>query len=319
MGEFDLIRQIFQPVAEATASPRLPLGLGDDCAIQVVEPGTDLVFSIDTLVEGVHFPKNYDPACLGWRSLAVATSDLAAMGADPVCFTLALTLPIAEPDWLTGFAEGLQQAALAFGLTLAGGDTTRGPLTVSVQVHGTVPTGTALTRSGARPGDLVCVSGTLGDAAAALSWLESASESADVQWLLSRYHRPQPRLELGQALRGHATAAIDLSDGLRADLQHILTASEVGARIDLRTLPLSDALRMVAPEQAPDLALSGGDDYELCFTLPPAAWADFRHRGVADKVTLIGEVMPQPGLWCTDEHGDRPLTTGGYDHFGGGA
>ncbi|MDX1802248.1 MAG: thiamine-phosphate kinase [Marinobacter sp.] len=319
MGEFDLIRRIFQPLADATASPLLPLGLGDDCAVQIVRPGTELAFSIDTLVEGVHFPVNYNPAFLGWRSLAVATSDLAAMGADPVCFTLALTLPDAEPDWLRGFADGLREAALAFGLALAGGDTTRGPLTISIQVHGTVPAGQALTRAGARVGDLVCVSGTLGDAAAALSWLDNDSESADVQWLLSRYHRPQPRLALGQALRGRATAAIDLSDGLSADLQHILTAAGVGARIDLRKLPLSDALKQNARDRAVDLALSGGDDYELCFTLPPSDWPEINRAGVADRLTVIGEVLSSPGLWCTGELGDRQLTAGGYDHFGGEA
>lgn len=319
MGEFDLIRQVFRPVAEATGSSLLPLGIGDDSAVQIVESDRQLVFSIDTLVEGVHFPVNYNPVFLGWRSLAVATSDLAAMGADPVCFTLALTLPDAESGWLTGFARGLQQAALTFGMTLAGGDTTRGPLNISIQVHGTVPAGAALTRSGARAGDLVCVSGTLGDAAAALSWLESDSDSRDVQWLLSRYHRPEPRLRLGLALRGRATAAIDISDGLRADLQHILSASGVGARIDARTLPLSAALQVLAPDRARDLALSGGDDYELCFTLSPEHWKRFRHTGAAEVVTVIGEILPEPGLWCRDATGDTRLANGGYDHFGDGA
>ncbi len=319
MGEFDLIRQVFQPVAEATASPLLPLGLGDDCAVQIVEPGSQLVFSIDTLVEGVHFPLNYNPVFLGWRSLAIATSDLAAMGADPVCFTLALTLPDAKPDWLTGFAQGMRQAAQAFGLTLAGGDTTRGPLTISIQAHGTVPAGSALTRSGASAGDLVCVSGTLGDAAAALLWLDSDNDSCDVQWLLSRYHHPQPRLSLGQTLRGRATAAIDISDGLRADLQHILTASAVGARIDARKLPLSAPLQVLAPDRALELALSGGDDYELCFTLPPTEWAGLERVSAVDRVTVIGEVLPEPGLWCRDANGDRCVAAGGYDHFGGGA
>lgn len=316
MGEFDLIRQIFQPVAEATSSPLLPLGLGDDCALQIIEAGSQLVFSIDTLVEGVHFPHNYNPAFLGWRSLAVAASDLAAMGADPVCFTLALTLPSAERGWVANYADGLLEAAKAFGLALAGGDTTRGPLTISIQVHGTVPAGTALTRSGAEPGDLVCVSGTLGDASAALVWLEGDSDSEEVMRLLSRYHHPEPRLALGQALRGYATAMIDISDGLEADLQHILIASGVGARIDAAQLPLSPELLRLVPDKARQLALYGGDDYELCFTIPPSAWERFQQSGCARSISVIGEITSEPGLWCKGPGGYERLAAGGYDHFG---
>ncbi|HAC29366.1 MAG TPA: thiamine-phosphate kinase, partial [Marinobacter hydrocarbonoclasticus] len=238
MGEFELIRKYFQPLADGAGQDQLLLGPGDDCAIQRVSPGLDLVFSVDTLVEGVHFPSDYSPDYLGWRALAVAVSDLAAMGASPVCFTLALTLPDANPGWLKPFSEGLARASKAFGIALAGGDTTRGPLTISIQVHGTVERGRALYRSGAKPGDLICVSGTLGAAGAALDYLAAPAPSPAQLALLSRYHFPQPRLELGQQLAGRASSAIDVSDGLLADLGHILEASGTGARIDTGRIPM---------------------------------------------------------------------------------
>src|SRR5690554_5525980 len=179
MGEFELIGRLFQPLADATRTPGTLLGPGDDCAIQRVPAGQDLVFSVDTLVEGVHFPFQYDAALLGWRALAVAVSDLAAMGAEPVCYTLALTLPEIQEAWVSGLVSGLQEASLAFGIGLAGGDTTRGPLTITVQVHGTVPTGQALRRNGAQPGDLIAVTGPLGGAAAALKWLDSPGDDTN--------------------------------------------------------------------------------------------------------------------------------------------
>jgi len=313
MGEFELIRQFFQPLAAAGGSNQLLLGPGDDCAIQRVPPGWDLVFSVDTLVEGVHFPERYSPFNLGWRSLAVATSDLAAMGAVPVCFTLALTLPEANEDWLSDFAEGLAKASAAFGITLAGGDTTRGPLTLSLQVHGTVKEGEALRRGGAAPGDLICVSGTLGDAGAALAFLNAPSPSDMERAVLEQYHFPQPRLTLGQQLVGYASAAIDVSDGLLADLQHILDASDVGARVQVNKVPMSAALRNLEGDKAVNLALTAGDDYQLCATIAPEQWARLP-GSVQAELTVIGQVEAAPGLRLDGGQGYVPVQ--GFDHFG---
>ncbi len=315
MGEFELIRSLFGPVADATAQDGVILGPGDDCAIQRIPENQDLVFSVDTLVEGVHFPYRYDPLLLGWRSLAVAVSDLAAMGAAPVCFTLAVTLPDADECWLTRFTSGLSEAAQSFGIALAGGDVTRGPLTLTLQVHGTVPRGQAIRRSGAQAGDLVCVTGSLGAAAAALALLDVAHPTQEATELLEHYHRPQPRLSVGQSLVGLATAAIDISDGLVADLGHILVASGVGARLELACLPLA------ADTGAPlnvrtERALYGGDDYELCFTLP----AD-RHGALPgelqDQVTVVGEITGEREYRLVDAHGvEKPApSASGYDHF----
>lgn len=314
MGEFELIRHYFFPIAESGNTPAVLLGPGDDCAIQRIEPGRDLVFSVDALVEGAHFPPHYDPEKLGWRCLAVAASDLAAMGADPVCFTLALTLPDADPDWLHGFAGGLASAAKHFGLALAGGDTTRGPLTLSLQVHGTVPWGQAIRRSGAQVGDYVCVSGTLGDAGAALNYLDSDNPGTDEQALLVRYHYPEPRLGLGAALRGYASAAVDISDGLVADLGHILEASGVAASIDASKLPVSAALKRLAGGDAVNHAMNAGDDYELCITISPRAWEGLS-EDIRARLTIIGEVKYGEGL-AISHHAQSPaLEAGGYDHF----
>lgn len=313
MGEFELIRQYFQPLAGNARQDQLVLGLGDDCAIQRVPSGRDLVFSVDTLVEGVHFPLNYSPYNLGWRALAVATSDLAAMGAQPVCFTLALTLPAPDPDWLSGFAKGLAKASAAFGITLAGGDTTRGPLTITLQVHGTVAEGQALRRSGAQPGDLVCVTGALGDAGAALDYLDEPEPTPTQQAVLSRYHYPQPRLALGQQLAGKASAAIDISDGLLADLQHILDASGVGAELEAGKIPLSAALVQLQGERALELAMSAGDDYELCLTIAPEELAGLDVQ-IQSQLTVIGQIQRQPGLRVTGA--DSSYHQQGFDHFG---
>lgn len=315
MGEFELIRQVFMPVARATASPDIVVGPGDDCAVQAIPPGSELVFSIDTLVEGVHFPPDYPPEFLAWRSLAAAASDLAAMGADPVCFTLAMTLPESDEAWLTAFGRGLGSAAANFQLALAGGDVTCGPLTITIQVHGTLPAGTALLRSGARPGDLVCVSGCLGDGAAALHWLKVPDPGEQARKLLEKYHHPVPRLALGVSLRGRASAAIDISDGLLADLSHILEASNVGAQVDADKLPLSASLLELHPDEARTLALEGGDDYELCFTLPQAQWQSVSQQGLG--LTVIGRITDRRGLWLSSQDGERKMDPVGYDHFRG--
>ena len=314
MGEFELIRQYFMPLARLNSSRSVVLGPGDDCAIQRIPQGSDLVFSVDTLVEGVHFPLDYRPDYLGWRALAVAASDLAAMGADPTCFTLALTLPEADEAWLRNFASGLGKAAESFGLVLAGGDTTRGPLVLSLQVHGLVPIGAAIRRSGAKPGDLVVVSGTLGDAGAALDYLDSSSPSKDETYVLERYHHPEPRLTLGAALRSLATAAIDVSDGLLADLGHILEASSVGASIDCARVPVSPSLARLKGAEAQAYALRTGDDYELCATIPEATWAD-APSSLRQQLTVIGVIEQAPGLRLNGTAVMSGSDAVGFDHF----
>jgi len=324
MGEFELIRQYFMPLARLHGSPSVIVGPGDDCAIQRIPAGFDLVFSIDTLVEGVHFPFRYRPDYLGWRALAVAASDLAAMGADPACFTLALTLPEADEPWLRDFSAGLGKAAESFGLVLAGGDTTRGPLALSLQVHGLVPHGEAIRRSGAMPGDLIVVSGTLGDAGAALDYLDVQSASADEAFVLARYHYPRPKLTLGAALRNIATAAIDVSDGLLADLGHILEASSVGASVERTRVPVSAALTRLKGRKARNYALNSGDDYELCATISEAKWAEAT-VSLKQQLTVIGVVEPARGLRLdgaavvlnsdVSESGMSGSEAGGFDHF----
>lgn len=326
MGEFELIRQYFMPLAWLHGSDSIIVGPGDDCAVQRVPVGSDLVFSIDTLVEGVHFPLCYRADYLGWRSLAVAASDLAAMGADPACFTLAVTLPEADESWLRDFASGLGKAAESFGLVLAGGDTTRGPLALSLQVHGLVPRGAAIRRSGAKPGDLVVVSGTLGDAGAALDYLEAhgcleaqgsrdvQSPSTDEEFVLERYHHPVPRLTLGVALRNLATAAIDVSDGLLADLGHILEASSVGASIERARVPVSPALTRLKGLAARDYALYSGDDYELCATIPEASWAG-APSSLKQQLTVIGVIEPARGLRLDGAAVVSESDAVGFDHF----
>jgi thiamine-monophosphate kinase len=312
MGEFELIRRYFLPLSRAGKHPAVLLGPGDDCAIQRVGEGQDLVFSVDTLVQGVHFPAEYSPEKLGWRCLAVAASDLAAMGADPVCFTLAMTLPDADADWLHRFSAGLSEASRQFDLDLAGGDITKGPLTLTLQVHGTVASGSAIRRSGAKPGEVICVSGTLGDAGAALELLDVALPTHQQAQILKHYHAPQPMLALGRSLRGVASAAVDISDGLIADLDHLLEASGVGGRIDPDRLPLSDALIALRPD-AIDLALYAGDDYQLCITLPENS-LEALPSSVRDQLTVIGQVEDPKGLRFQGD--SRPLRKQGYDHFG---
>ena len=303
-GEFEPIRRYFWGLGGGDGA--LLLGIGDDAALLQVPPGEVLVTSVDTTVAGVHYPEETFPEVVGYRALAVAASDLAAMGATPLACTLALTLPAAEALWLQAFSEGVAQAVRRFGLPLAGGDTTRGPATVvSVSVFGACPPGAALTRAGASSGDAVYVSGTLGDSAAALAFLEGAWQPppAQAEALLERFHRPEPRLALGKSLRGRASACIDVSDGLIADLGHLCAASGVGMALEGAALPLSPALR-AAGERARAWVLGGGDDYELAFTLPPTREAP---RGC----TRIGTVTEVPGLRIDGE----AVAQAGYSHF----
>ena len=327
MGEFDLIARYF-----TRPTPRAVLGVGDDCALLQPKPGTQLAISSDMLVEGRHFFAAADPFALGHKALAVNLSDLAACGATPLAFTLALALPDVNETWLQGFSQGLLALADAHGCELVGGDTTQGPLNICITVFGAVPVvngkSQALLRSGARAGDDVYVSGTLGDARLALDALRGTLVlPADLlAQARLRLEQPTPRVALGQALRGVATAALDLSDGLLGDLGHILKASGVGA-----TLDTSIAIQLIAACAHPacttglislkkqlECVLAGGDDYELAFTAPPAArQAVLAAARLAETpVTRIGRIDAEPGLRLVDAQGQR--LSGHYssfDHF----
>lgn len=318
MDEFELIRRFFAAASCAQAGGEVALGIGDDCALLTLPAGEQLAVSTDTLVAGVHFPDPCDPSLLAQRALGVTASDLAAMGATPIGFTLALTLPQAGADWLAAFAEGINQAAERHGLRLIGGDTTRGPLSLTLTVFGRVPAGAALRRSGARPGDLLCVGGSLGDAAAALPLVlgqqQLPAELAEL--LLASYWQPQPQLALGQALRGLASAALDISDGLLADAGHIAASSGVVLCIELARVPLSPDLQQLPREQALRGALSGGDDYRLLFTLPPEHLADLQAQW--PELAVLGRVeagCAEVRLLAEDGR-ELPQPPGGYQHFG---
>jgi thiamine-monophosphate kinase len=316
MGEFELIRRFFAAAPCAQPAQSVVLGIGDDCALLDLPSGQQMAVSTDTLVAGAHFPHDADPLLLGQRALAVCASDLAAMGATPIGFTLAMTLPAAEAAWLDAFARGLSRMAGACGLALIGGDTTRGPLSLTLTVFGRVPAGQALCRNGARPGELLCVGGALGDAAGALPLVlgQQAAAGEFAEALLARYWAPQPQLGLGQALRGKATAALDISDGLLADCGHIAASSSVALIIERERIPLSPALCSVAGARALDCALSGGDDYRLAFTLPPEHLAAV--QAAWPEVCVIGRVQAGEGVHLLDASGlEIPLPSGGYQHF----
>ncbi|MGN2425807.1 thiamine-phosphate kinase [Raoultella sp. Lac2] len=320
-GEFSLIARYFDRVK----SRRLDVetGIGDDCALLNIPEKKTLAISTDTLVAGNHFLPDIDPADLAYKALAVNLSDLAAMGAEPAWLTLALTLPAADEAWLESFSDSLFMQLNYYDMQLIGGDTTRGPLSMTLGIHGFVPPGRALKRSGAKPGDWVYVTGTPGDSAAGLAILQDrlvVESAADADYLLARHLRPMPRVLQGQALRDLASSAIDLSDGLISDLGHILKASGCGARIDLDAMPLSDALlRHAEREQALRWALSGGEDYELCFTVPEL------NRGALDvaigqlgaRFTCIGQISAEAdGLQLMQSGKPVQLDLQGYDHFG---
>lgn len=313
--EFDLIARIR---GRAATRDDVVLGIGDDAALLRVPAGMQLAVAMDTLNAGVHFPEDTMPADVGWKALAVNLSDLAAMGAQPAWCTLSLSLPGADDAWLDAFLDGFLGLAARHGVALVGGDTTRGPLSVCVAVHGFAGPGRALRRDGAKAGDDVWVTGTLGDAAAALwlSWRGGGTTPA----LRRRLDRPEPRVSAGRALVPLAHACIDVSDGLLADLGHVCSASGVGARIDVDALPASDALLALEV----DVGLrrrwqaTGGDDYELCFTAPPRARdaiaAALADAGVA--ATRIGGIVAGEGVLAVDGNGDawQPASPG-YRHF----
>ena len=318
-GEFTLIDRI---QARATARADVALGIGDDAALLRVPDGQLLAVSTDTLVAGRHFPDDTQAADLGWKALAVNLSDLAAMGATPAWCTLALTLPQADVAWVDAFLDGFLELADAHGVALVGGDTTAGPLAITVAVHGFVPDGEALRRAGARAGDEIWVTGTLGDAAGGLrQWQARGLQSAKLR---HRHDRPTARVVAGVALRGLARAAIDVSDGLAADLGHVLAASGVGAELELGRLPTSSTLAEHFPAEPERwrLQLSGGDDYELCFTAPASsALAIEQALGACDVIaTVVGRVVPGAGLSLRTPEGEAfDLPSAGFDHFGGHA
>ncbi|MBA0181163.1 thiamine-phosphate kinase [Pectobacterium carotovorum] len=319
-GEFDLIARYFNRVRSSRRD--VELGIGDDCALLTVADKQMLAVSTDTLVSGIHFLPDIDPADLGYKSLAVNLSDLAAMGADPAWLSLAITLPKSNSQWLSAYSDSLFELLDYYGMQLVGGDTTRGPLSLTLTIHGLVPAGRALTRRGARIGDWIYVTGSLGDSAAGLAILQNTLHVDDEetrQRLIQRHLRPQLRILQGQALRDLASSAIDLSDGLISDLQHILKASECGARINLDAIPQSDWLRgCVDEEQALRWALSGGEDYELCFTVPEinrgALELALGHLGA--DYTCIGQIGPSSeGLRFFRDNKATELNWKGYDHF----
>ena len=317
LSEFDLIARYFTRPARPS---RADLGIGDDCALITPSAGTQLAISSDMLVAGRHFFEDVDPAALGYKSLAVNLSDLAAMGATPLAFTLALALPAASEPWLEGFSGGLFRAADDYGCELIGGDTTRGPLTISITIFGEVPSGKALRRDAAEVDDDIWVSGSLGDAAAGLNALRGELPLAGSlrEQAIARLEMPTPRVKLGIALRGIAHAAIDISDGLLGDLGHILERSRVGAVVEVDALPLGPALREQAASVAHPLALNGGDDYELCFTAPASRRDAVIAAALASgcPATRIGRIGTQAGLVLIDRAGNK-LTTPlrSFDHF----
>ncbi|HNP37335.1 MAG TPA: thiamine-phosphate kinase [Woeseiaceae bacterium] len=306
MDEFELIRRYFD---RANTRADVVVGIGDDGAVVVPTPAMQQVSVIDTMVEGVHFPQHFNPADVGYRAVAVNLSDIAAMGATPRWMTLALSMPVADAEWLALFAEGLHTAAAEFDVALIGGDTTRAPVTVvTVQVSGEVRHGTALLRSGAKAGDTIYVTGTLGDSAAGLQGLEAGRP---VKELLSRYARPSARVNYGRSLIGHASAAIDISDGLYGDLSKLLAASGVGAELDLDALPISRSLaEHFDAADCRSFALTGGDDYELCFTAP----GRLPDPGIL-TVTAIGKVTEARDIVCTENGRPVPFSDSGYAHF----
>mgnify|MGYP002656158048 CR=1 FL=1 len=319
MDEFELIGRFFTSARCARGGPDVALGIGDDCALLQPPPGEQLAISTDTLVSGVHFPAGCDPFALGQRALAVTASDLAGMGARPIGFTLALTLPHLDATWLERFSAGLDAMAHRCQMSLLGGDTTRGPLSMTLTVFGSVPASQALRRDGACIGDLLCVGGSLGEAAAAVDMVLGHATPPEglAHALAERYWSPMPQLELGRALRDVATAALDISDGLAADCMHIARASGVTLRIDTHCLPVPAALvDWVGESEALAFALSGGDDYRLAFTVPAERW-DALHAAWPDTV-CIGEVEGHgAAVRLVDSDGVEvtPSRTG-YLHFG---
>lgn len=329
--EFQIIQQHFADSDAAFSRPEIVRGIGDDAAMLQIGAEQILSFSMDVLVADVHFPATADPELIANRALAVNLSDLAAVGADPLCFTLGLTLPLVNEHWLAAFSEGLVPLARQFNCPLVGGDISRGPLNIAIQVQGQGEA--AIGRDGARDGDLIYVTGCLGDAVLALASfgldthlgeefrIDSAALSdQDRAYLHEAYYRPQPRLEFGRQLLAVASAAIDISDGLLGDLGHICNASAVGAELELSALPLSDCLAAKLPEDLQQqAALLGGDDYELCVTVAADKAAELESiaDGLGLRLSRIGRIRDGYGIDCRDRQGQlREFDAAAYQHFG---
>ncbi len=310
VGEFDIIDRYFK---RRTSRKDILLGIGDDAAVLAAPADKRLVIAMDTIVAGVHFPHDTLPADIGYRALAVNLSDLAAMGAQPSWMTLSLSSPTSDTAWLGEFSRGLFELADRYDVALVGGDTVKGPLAITIQLAGYVEPDKWLTRSGARAGDLLFVSGTPGDASAGLAVMQRGlKQTSATQELQQRFLRPQPRVQLGRALREFATAAMDISDGLLTDLDKLCAASRCGARVDIDALPLSTALSATfSREDCLDFALAGGDDYELLFTVPPDRLSDLPGDVACTRIA----VMTQGGVDCWQA--GQPITPPrrGYDHF----
>jgi len=322
LGEFDLIRRYFErPAALQDAQAGVLLGIGDDAAVLRLPDGSDLVAAVDTLVAGRHFPQATDAHSIGHRAMAVNLSDMAAMGATPAWATLSLTMPGADAAWLQRFSAGLLDLAREHGVILVGGDTTRGPLTVSVQILGSVPKGAALRRSGAQAGDLLAVSGTLGDSGAGLAFYTAGPpgvERGAIDALVRRFDYPTPRVQLGIAARHLASAAMDISDGLVGDLPKLAAASGLHAHVRVESLPLSPALRAAVDyPRALEWALGAGDDYELLLAAAPATFGKLEAaaRRLNLSLSVIGELRTGSGVSWSLHGADFTPAVSGYDHF----
>lgn len=314
-SELEIIQRYFSTKISRPSINRL--GIGDDAALLEIPSGQQLVTSIDSLNEGIHFPSQVTAFDLGHKALAVSLSDMAAMGAEPVAALLSLSLPMADLDWLSNFSAGLLQLAQQFNVDLIGGDMCRGPLSITTVVNGLVPRGKALLRSGANVGDRIYVTGTLGDAGLALKLLTTGAVVID-PLLLARLHRPEPRVAAGLALRSVASSAMDLSDGLLTDLNKLCLMSKVGAILYAEQLPLSNALLDHCNSiEAWQYALCSGDDYELVFTLPVANENDLNHLSLEIPVTCVGEIIMGSSVTLLDASRQPVIMSRkGYDHFG---
>jgi len=320
-SEFDIIRQFFTSSAISELRSDVVLGIGDDAAILDIAEGHYLVQSVDTLVSGVHFPIETSPEDIAYKALAVNLSDMAAMGAEPAWFTLAITLPDDNEKWLKAFSESLFSLAKKYNVQLVGGDTSNGPLCISITINGFVPKDKALTRNNAEVTDKIYVSGTIGDAALALaSWQGQCLLRDDTaSYLNKRLNRPSPQVELGILLREYASSCIDISDGLVADLGHITENSHVGAKINFEDIPLSKEFNLNLTDKSLiiPLVISGGDDYELCFTIPVKKQAEFEAIIEENKlsVSCIGEIESDKGVRCMENNVEIELQATGYKHF----
>ncbi len=327
MSEFDLIASYFTWENSLKKSnnnlSNIVKSVGDDAAVLALAPNQQLVTSIDTLVSGVHFPSNTSPYDIGHKALAVNLSDLAAMGSKPEWFTLALTLPEIDHEWLSEFSRGLKKLAEKSGIALVGGDTTRGPLAISIQVMGSVASGKALYRSGAKQGDKIYVTGSLGDGAAGLFSIQNKLSLTDdhAEYCQQRLNRPTPRLNESDFIKDFASACIDISDGLLQDLSHILKQSNLstseqtlGAKVDLSQVPLSEALKSINNQLAIEFALTGGDDYELLFTIPETLKAEFLKASKSSEYcfSCIGLITNEKGIIDSN---NNLLKTTGFNHF----